>query len=172
MEVYEGKILEINKDLILERLNMLSATLIMDHDVKSVYFDFSDMRLRKQNKILRLRFLENNCFLMLKERKHNNQINVFEEDYIELDNQDNLASIFRKMDVLEFSRDLRHITSYRLNDTLVKISIYPNIPAFISIEANSEDELRESVILLGFSMQDVKPWSSKDILDFYLNKGN
>ena len=172
MEIYEGKIIEINENLISERLEMLSAELIFESDIKSWYFDFSDKRLKNHNKILRVRKIGNNMILSLKENHHNDNINLYEEHDIEFNDFEEMSYILKKLDIKEHAYDFRQRLSYKLNDTIVKISIYPEIPAFLSIEANSEDELKESVVLLGFSMKDIKPWSSKDVLDFYFNKDN
>jgi adenylate cyclase class IV len=65
-------------------------------------------------------------------------------------------------------------TSYIINDVKFELDKYLNkhdyIPEFIEIEANSIDIIHEYAKLLGFNVEEYKPWSTLDLINYYSKK--
>lgn len=53
---------------------------------------------------------------------------------------------------------------------MVEINTYDQLPSFLEVESPNIDELKHIVELLGFSYNQTKTWTGKEVLDFYNKK--
>lgn len=167
MEEHEVKILEINEEQIIKKLESFGASLVFDGDMNSSYYDLINDDLRKLGKMLRVRKKENKTFLTLKLPKKSEEMKINTEHEVEVSDFETMRVILQNLRLNEFAQDFRKRKSYKLKDATIEINKYPDIPTFLEIETESPEKLKEIVSLLGFSMKDTKSWSGKDVLQYY-----
>jgi len=170
MEEIEVKILEVDKTEVIERLRGLGARKIFDGDVITTYFDFEDRKLAKEGKILRLRKKGDQVELTYKNEISKEEAKIMEEYEIIVDSIDVMKEILGNLGFKEFFKSFKHRISYTKDNIHFEIDTYPDIPAFLEIEAPNLEKLKEYVNKLGFSMNEAKPWSIKDVLEYYGKK--
>lgn len=168
MEEIEVKILNINKDEIIQKLDSFGAKKVFDGPMNSVYLDYED-KLKNKEKMLRIRQKGEKCILTLKIKKKDSEAKINDEYETEVKNFEEARIIFKNLGFKEFATDFRKRISYKFRNSLVEIDIYETIPPFLEVESPNKDELKEIVKLLGFSMEQTKKWTGKEVLNFYLN---
>lgn len=170
----EVKILEINKEQIEETLRQLGARKVFDGEVYAVYYDFANNALAGKNSTLRLRkkesIIESNIELTLKTEVSKKKAKIMQEYEVSVDSLDKMQQILegiglQPVQCLEKSR-----TSYVLNNVHFDIDTLPGIPTFLEIEAPNMKTLEQYVRTIGYTLQDAKPWTGKDVLEYYQKK--
>ena len=167
MKEIEVKILEINVEEIEKKIKKMEAEKVFEGQVVSVYFDFSDKLLEKEGKILRLRQKGGKVILTYKELISQDEAKIMDEYELEVDNFESMKRIFEGIGLLPLYEFNKHRTTYKLNNTNFEIDKYPEIPAFLEIEAPDLDIINEIVSKLGFSKEKVNSYSIKDVLKYY-----
>ena len=170
MKEIEVKILEIDVGEIEKKLKKLGAEKVFEGEVVSIYFDFSDKLLEKEGKILRLRQKGDKVILTYKELISQDEAKIMDEYELEVDNFESMKRIFEGIGLLPLYEFNKHRTTYKLNNTNFEIDKYPEIPAFLEIEAPDLDIINEIVSKLGFSKEKVNSYSIKDVLKYYDKK--
>jgi len=168
MEEIEVKILEINREKVVARLAELGAVKVFDGEMKTVYLD-SESGLGK-GKMLRMRLKGDKFIVTLKIKKKDREAKVSEELETEVEDFGNMMKIFENLGFMEVSVDERVRTSYKIKNSLVEIDSYEDIPEFLEVESPDKKELKEIVGLLGFSMDQTKTWTRRELLRFYGKK--
>jgi len=163
----EVKILEINIEEIKAKLKELGAEKIFDGEVISVYYDFSDKRLEKESKILRLRQKDNKVILTYKELISQEKAKIMDEYELSVDDFETMKKIFEGIGLSPLYEFNKQRTTYKLNQTHFEIDKYPDIPAFLEIEAPDLETIDEFVSEFGFSREEAKSYSIKDVLEYY-----
>ena len=160
MEEIEVKILEINKEDIIRRLENLGAKEVFKGSMNSIYFDTKDNRLKNNKMVLRIREKGIKNFITLKVKKEDEEVKLNDEFEIEISNFAITKEILNRLELIETISDIRKRTSYKIKNSLVEIDEYeePKIPTFLEVESPNKDELKEIVELLGFTMKDTKNW--------------
>ncbi len=167
MKEHEVKILDVDEKQIIKKLEKLGAILIFDGEMNSSYYDLKNNVLRNSGKMLRIRKKGKKTILTLKLPKESEEMQINSEYEVEVSDFDTMQKILSQLELNEFAKDFRHRKSYRLNGATVEINKYPDIPVFLELEAHSPKKLKEIVALLGHSMGNTKPWSGKDVLNYY-----
>ena len=166
MKEIEVKILEIDKNTIINRLLELGAKRVFDGPMNSVYLDFKN-ELKSNGKMLRIRQKGDKCIITLKIRKKDSEVKINDEYETEVKDFEETRQIFKNLGYKEFATDFRKRISYKIKNSLVEIDLYEHIPPFLEVEAPNKDELKDIVKLLGFSFNQTKTWTGKQVLDFY-----
>ena len=170
MKEIEVKILEIDVEEIERKLKKLGAEKVFEGEVVSIYFDFSDKRLEKEGKILRLRQKGDKVILTYKELISQDKAKIMDEYELEVQDLELMEEIFGGIGLFPIYEFKKHRTTYKLNQTHFEIDKYPGIPAFLEIEAPNLEKLNEIVSEFGFSGEEVKSYSIKDVLEYYDKK--
>ena len=170
MKEIEVKILEIDVEEIEKKLKKLGAEKVFKGEVVSIYFDFEDKLLEKEGKILRLRQKGNSVILTYKELISQDEAKIMDEYELAVDDFESTKRIFERIGLFPLYEFNKHRTTYKLNDTHFEIDKYPDIPAFLEIEAPDLDTINEIVSKLGFSKEKVNSYSIKDVLKYYDKK--
>ncbi len=165
MEEIEVKILEIDKEKLVARLLELGAEKIFEWHMKTIYLD-SEEGLGK-GKTFRIRLKGEKCIITLKVRKEDREAKVNDEFETEVEDFEEVMKIFEGVGFREVSVDERKRVSYKLKNSLVEIDVYDDIPPFFEVESPGKEEMKEIIKLLGFSMEQAKTWSRKEVLKFY-----
>ncbi len=171
MQEIEVKILDIDKDNIIKKIESLGAVKIFDGLVETAYFDTPDKKLCKDHKTLRLRKRGTLYELTLKEKVSKAEAKIMNEYEVTVENYEVMMSVLNGLGFQQYLSLSKHRLSYSLNDIHFEIDKYngkyKDIPPFLEIEAPSIDALKTYVLKIGFSWSDAKPWSSKDVLSHY-----
>ncbi len=155
MQEFETRIMDIDIDAIREICNKISAKNVKKENQVNDIFDFSDRRLLDKKGYARIRTVEdllNNktiYFMTTKKMLSQDKFKVMEEN--------------------ESIKKYRE--SYKYKNTLIEIDI--NDPSFcpfpyIELETTSEEELKEVVELLGYTLEDT---TSKTIYQILNERG-
>lgn len=167
MKEIEVKILEIDVEKVKAKLKELGAEKVFDGQVLSVYFDFPDKHLEKEGKILRLRQKESKVILTYKELISREKAKIMDEYELEVDGFETMKKIFEGIALFPLYEFNKHRTTYKLNQTHFEIDEYPDIPAFLEIEAPDLETINKFISEFGFSREEAKSYSIKDVLEYY-----
>jgi adenylate cyclase, class 2 len=174
MNEIEVKILEINQDDVISKLEKLGAEKIFDGWVESRFFDYPDNSLRAENKLLRIRSTSEGVVLGYKEKISQEKAKIMDEREVVVGSYEEIKSVLNALGFEETIYDKKYRTSYKINNVRFEIDTLENqkvkIPTFLEIEAESIDILYEYIAKLGFSKEDAKAWSGYDVLKHYENK--
>lgn len=167
LEEIEVKILEINVREIKKKLRKIGAEKIFEGEMISVYFDFRDKRLEKEGKILRLREKKGKVILTYKELISRYKAKIMDEYELLVGDFVAMKKIFEGLGLFTLYEFSKHRTTYELEKTHFEIDKYPDIPAFLEIEAPDLDTIHQFVSEFGFSREEVKSYSIKEVLEYY-----
>ncbi|MBN1694912.1 class IV adenylate cyclase [candidate division WOR-3 bacterium] len=167
MKEIEVKILEINVEEVEKKLKEMGAEKVFEGEMVSIYFDFSDRLLEKEGKILRLRQKGGKVILTYKELITQDKAKIMDENELEVQDFDLMLEIFEKIGLSPLYKFKKYRTTYELNRTHFEIDKYPDIPAFLEIEAPDLYTINEMVSKLGFSGEEVNSYSIKEVLEHY-----
>lgn len=167
MKEIEVKILEINVEEIEEKLKEMGAEEVFDGELVNAYFDFSDRRLEKEGKVLRLRKKDDKVILTYKKYITREEAKIMDEKELLVEDFETMKEIFKGLGLLPLHEFSKHRTTYKLNQTNFEIDKYPGIPPFLEIEAPGVGKLNEFISELGFSKGQANSWSIKEVLEHY-----
>lgn len=156
MQEIEVKIIGIDKERVVARLNELGANFIFSGIIKCLHFDFPDGGLRKAGRLMRLRRWEAEegfkskfeiCTkgpkVIVDGCKSREEIETTVEDADKFE-----AMMLRLGFVVNLNND-KHRESYILGGAHIDIDVYPGIPAYMEIEAMSPHIVNDTIELLG-----------------------
>ena len=167
MQEIEVKILEVDTLYITQKLESWGAKNVFDGEVNASYYDFSNGRLKDNNRFLRLRKKGSTVELTLKEKVEHEEAKIMQEYEVNVTDFEIMQKILYGLGLLEIKVARKHRTSYLLDEVHFELDTFPGIPTFLEIEASNMERVREYVQKLGYSMQDAKPWSGGDVLKYY-----
>jgi adenylate cyclase class 2 len=167
LEEIEVKILEIDVEKTEKKLREMGAEKLFDGKLVNVYFDFSDKRLEKEGKILRLRKKDDKVILTYKKFVTQKEAKIMAESELLVEKFELMKEIFKGIGLLPLYEFSKHRTTYKLNQTNFEIDKYPDIPAFLEIEAPDLKTISEMVSKLGFSREEANSYSIKEVLEYY-----
>jgi predicted adenylyl cyclase CyaB len=143
----EIKVLEINKEEMIDKLIHLGAKKVLDEDVEAYYYDGNNL---KKGQVLRLRKIGNKNFLTFKKKIHDKEISKREEHEIEISDLNKMHEILKNLNFNVIEKVNKHRTSYKIQETLFEIDEFKNenIPCLMEIESISKKKIMEFVKLL------------------------
>ncbi len=135
----EAKVLEIDKDSVIAKLENLGAIKIFDDELCAIYY-YKD-GIINQNNALRLRKEGKEIVLTHKEKIGVDEISKsFDETEVSIGDFDTMNKILHSLGFEDLSRNRKRRISYKLDDTRFEIDEYMdeygNIPVFLEIEAS------------------------------------
>ncbi len=163
MNEIEVKILCIDKAAIIQRLEELGLERVKDeHQVNTIY-DFPDLSLLAQKGYARVREIkdklkdQDQTFMTVKLMLSQEKYKIMEEHETPVENAAAAHGIFRSLGMIQRKILIKDRISYCYNETLIEIDDvaedeYP-FP-LLEVETLNEDELKEVVELLGYTMAD------------------
>lgn len=177
MKELETRIVDIDIDSIREKLNSLNTALVKKENQVNNIYDFEDGRLLANKGYARIRIVEdmlNNKtvnYMTVKKLISQDIYKVMDEHETIIESAKDGTDIFKALGLTLVQSIKKYRESYKYKNTLIEIDV--NDPSFcpfpyIEIETSMEDELREIVALLGYSMEDT---TSKTIYEILENKG-
>lgn len=167
MKEIEVKILEVDKEEVIKKLKELGAKKVFDGKIKTSYFDSDDEWLKRDGKVLRLREKGRELKLTIKKGISKEEAKIMEEFEVGLDEFEPIKNILNGLGLKEIQKIVKHRASYVLGDMHFEFDTHTGIPTFLEIEGPSLEKVKDYVEILGYSMEDTKPWSVWDVLEYY-----
>ncbi|MBU0757310.1 MAG: class IV adenylate cyclase [Nanoarchaeota archaeon] len=164
---FEIKLLEIDEDKIIQKLISIGAKKVFDGDLISIYFDDKAEVFFDKGNVLRLRKKKDRTELTVKTPIDFDGIKRMDEYQTEVSDIDETKKILNALGYIERLIYKKHRKSFVLDSIHFEIDKYQDIPVFLEIEAQIEDELKKACLLLELEFNDSKPWTAKEVLEFY-----
>ncbi|MCM1052777.1 MAG: class IV adenylate cyclase [Ruminococcus sp.] len=159
----EARILEINKEEIIKKLENLGATFVNNYEQKRYIYDFNPVI---KNKWIRLRTNGIDTTLTIKEIKSDN-IDGTEELEIKVDNFEKTALILKELGYKHRAYQENTRTRYMYNNVEIDIDSWPKIPTYIELEGNSKEDIIALVKKIGFKEDDIITYGVQKIYEHY-----
>lgn len=173
----EVKILDISIEDIREKMNQASAPLVKNEMQENLIYDFPDRRLLNQKGYARIRVVvdletkEETVFMTTKRLLSMDVFKKMEEFETIIEDRDTGIGIFETLGLQLMENIKKSRESYRYKNTLVEIDVNEKtfVPfPYLEVESPTEEELREVVELLGYTMKET---SSLSIYEILKNRG-
>lgn len=161
---YEVRILEIDKEQVIKRLEELGAEFQWDHIQRRYVYDFIP---KIDGKWIRLRTNGDKSTLTIKNLV-SSKIDGTQELEVQVDNFERTNLILKELGFEPKGYQENRRCQYLLNGVEIDIDSWPRIPTYLEIEGPSEDAVYNIVSVLGFDMGDI---STKDVEGIYLDYG-
>jgi len=170
MEI-ESKILEINKEEIIEKLDKMNYIDKKERKLISLLYDTKEDSIVKKGGIVRLRFDGQKGYLTIKTPIENNSkgIKMFNEDEKEINFEEKEKEL-KNTHILLLKTE-KHRISYTFENCIVEIDEYLGnmnyIPTFLEIEAENEEIIITKARELGFDKGKLYKGSTLDLIKKY-----
>jgi adenylate cyclase class 2 len=159
----EVKILEINVDEVISRLDALGAKKIGEKMQRRFVYDFNPKR---ENSWIRLRTDGNKTTLTVKEI-HNDGIDGTKELEIVVDDFEKTNHLLEKLEYIAKGYQENRRISYVLDNVEIEIDFWPLIPPYMEIEAKTALEVEAMVKKLGFDVSQSTSINTKKVYKKY-----
>ena len=146
---YEVRVLEIDTEEIKNKLNELNAVLIEDVFQKRYVYDFNPI---EPNKWIRLRTNWTKTTLTIKNIESSN-IDGTKEMEIIVSDFDTTNKILNELGYYPKGLQENKRIKYDLNGVEIDIDTWPGIPTYLEIEGRNENEVYNTLKLLGISKE-------------------
>ena len=161
---YEVRILEINQENIIEKLNNLNAQFKGDYLQKRYVYDFNP---KEKGKWIRLRTNGKSTTLTIKNIL-SSKIDGTKELEIEVDDFEKTNLILKELGYTPKGYQENRRIQYLLDGVEVDIDIWPLIPTYLEIEGKNEKEVYDTLKKLNIKAKDS---TTTDVESVYLNYG-
>jgi adenylate cyclase class 2 len=177
LEEIEVKIVEIDRGKVEARLRALGASKTFEGEIDTVFFDFPQNPIAKANNLLRLRRKGDKSELTFKRFVPDISAKVREEYEVLVSDFDTTRTILESIGLVGYQRMKKHRVSYALKDGVrADIDSYEGdfsyIPDLMEIEADDISTLHSHIQLLGLNPEDVKSWTTFDLINYYSGKSS
>ena len=169
MQEIEVKFLDINKDVLIAKLEELGAEKVGTFRYIHTAMDFPDYRLNKDNSWVRIRDEDGVVTCTFKKRlgvtSQDGSTNDagMEEVEIMVSSYQDMKQIFKKIGMIEKHEVEKIRTRYVLDGVECDIDEIPLAPAYLELEGESMEDLERVAVKLGFNFADHKVCSANQI---------
>jgi len=171
MTEIEVKILGVDPQALVRRLEELGAERTSDADLEALFFDFPDGSLERARNLLRLRRSGTLCWLTFKGYIADPGAKVREEWEVSVSDYSLARRILEALGLRARLRILKHRIAYRLDRASLAIDRhkeeFARIPPLLEIEAPSVEDVQAVARLLGFSPEQCRPWGFSELIAHY-----
>lgn len=177
MKELETRIVDIDVDKIREILRTLGAKKVKEeYQINNIY-DFEDNRLLNAKGYARIRVTDDKLnnketvYMTTKKMLSQDTFKVMEENETVVEDKEAASKIFTSLGLKLKQSIKKYRESYSINDSLIEIDIndksFCPFP-YLEIETFSEEKLKETLSLLGYSIEDT---TSKTIYELLEERG-
>lgn len=178
MNEIEVKILDIDKEAIIRRLNETGCQLVKDEGQVNTIYDFHDLRLLSKKGYARIREVHDRLqdrdivFMTVKIMLSQEKYKIMEEHETLIGDALQGHAILKSLGMFVRKVLVKDRISYRYKNSLIEIDdVEGNEYPFplLEIETEHEDELKEIVDLLGYTPKDTTSMTMTEIMAEYFN---
>jgi len=144
----EIKILEIDIDEVVAKLEKFKAEKTFEGFIHDVYYDFPDnpnLKMEDNNRLFRVRKKwEDHIYTIKRKRKEirkTENLNAKDEHETEITDVESFSRVLEKYGMTKTREKKKHRISYRLHGIEFDIDEYEGIPPLLEIEANRREEI-------------------------------
>src|SRR3712207_2223530 len=174
MNEIETRIVDIDVDDVRFKMLSVGATKVKQENQINNIYDFEDRRLLKEKGYARIRIVKDELnnkdvyFMTTKKLLSQDKYKVMSENEVTISDAQEGANIFTSLGLKLFESIKKYRESYKYKNTLVEIDIneksFCPFP-YIEIETSVEEELKEVVSMLGYTMKDTTSKTIYQILE-------
>lgn len=174
MQEMETRIIKIDVDNIRYIAKTHNLELVKKENQINNIYDFEDKRLLSKKGYARIRIIEdllNNetiNYMTTKKLISQTPYKVMDENEVIISDSETGKNIFTSLGLTLVESIKKYRESYKYKNTLIEIDIndesFCPFP-YLEIETNNEEELKEVVTLLGYTMEDTTSKTIYEILD-------
>ncbi len=163
----EIKILEVNKNDLIERLEKFGATKTFEDQIYDVYYDYPENQIDVEKRSFRIR-KKGNCYLYtIKKKEKSETIKICQEKEVEITNLDGFIKTLGKYWLVKTREKVKHRTSYRLWEIEFDIDEYDSMPTLLEIEAKNDEEINLWIVNLWLQNHKRKTFWSRWLFEYY-----
>jgi len=162
---FETKVIDFNVDEIIQKLRDLGADETPEMLLKRYVFDMES----KDIEWIRLRAVGDKTFLAYKKKIRGNvTLGKTEEIEVEVSDFDRTAELMKKISFkrIFYQENRRHL--FVLDQVEYAIDLWPLIPPYLEIEAESEERVNQALKALGLEDKSV---GDRDVTEIYADHG-
>ncbi len=156
---YEIRVLEINKDEIINKLESLGAVKKGEYDQKRLVYD---LKPKEEGKWIRLRTNGTKTTLTYKDIV-SNTVDGTKEVEIDVSDFNKTNEFLEKIGFFSRNYQENNRIQYVLKGVEIDIDTWPMIPTYLEIEGNSEKEVFDTLELLNLAKSKVTALNCDDI---------
>jgi len=153
MKEIEVKIMNIDTKKIRNQLKLLGAKKVFSGEIQALSFDFENLELKQAGKSLRLRKMGDKVEFCFKGRNESKIFKAKEEIEVNTSDFAKTRKILENLGLNQIKEYHKCRESYQLGKVKFELDTYPDFPAFLEIEAPSEEEVKEWVLKLNYTME-------------------
>lgn len=167
MNEIEIKILDINKQEIVNKILELGGKKLYTKELNAVFFK------APQNQVIRVR-KEGDIVIICHKQKINTESGVKAMDETEIESNDFETSL-KLLNKLGFKQNPSNIrktrTSYKLNNCKIEFDKLHDknefVPEFLEIEGTNQNDVYQIAKLLGFTKEQCLDWNGNKVIEYY-----
>lgn len=169
----EVKILDIRIEDVRHKMKEVHAPLVKNEMQQNLIYDFPDRRLLNEKGYARIRVVvdmeskKETVFMTTKRLISNDVFKKMEEYETIIESKDIGMGIFETLGLQLMENIKKSRESYRFKNSLIEIDVNEKtfVPfPYLEVESPTEEELKEVVELLGYTMEDTSSLSIYEIL--------
>lgn len=147
MQEIETKVLEINKEEIIKKLEDLGAEKIQDVLLKVDWFSPAELEKENHPSYLRLRSYSSGKVEVTWKGKMQISDGARQVDEVNVlvDGYENTKLLFEALGYVCYAHQEKKRMSWKLGSVQFDMDTYPNVPTFLEIEANSGEEIKKMI---------------------------
>lgn len=167
MKEIEVKVLDIDRKKIENKLRKLGAKKTFEGITYGIFYDFTDKRLLKSEKFLRLRKQCNKYSFTFKSRLSRTKAKVMRELEVDVDNFKTMHEILINLGLKIRAKHSKKRISYNLGNLHFELDKNLGIPWYLEIEAPNLREIYSACERLGIDKKELKPWGTPKVYRYY-----
>ena len=155
----ETKVLNINVDEIIEKLKSLSAEKTDETRLSVTWYRPKGIKEGEDPWFLRIRSNSQGVNTVTWKAKSDilGTARKHKEIDFRIEDKEKLSDLFEELDLEIYAFQEKDRISFKLENWLIEIDQYPNMPAFLEIEGESEDHVNEAIAKL--DLKENKTWA-------------
>lgn len=160
----EVRFLEINKLLLIEKLNKLGA---QDHGedlIEEIIFYDKEHKWKNEGRFVRLRKNKQKILLAYKHHK-SETLDGVEEIEFGVTESEKVEIFLEKLGLVAYRHQQKKRHSFILNEVIIDIDTWPQIPTYVELEGNSESALKEAAQRLELDWKNVIFENARTIIE-------
>lgn len=161
MQEIEVKILEINKEELIKKLENLWAEMIFDSYIDAEFF------MSQNQKKLRLRKTKYWNYMTMKEKIQKDWYKINQEHELEFGDYETFEKILILSWFQKFWISKKQRISYKLWNIVFDFDSIKDIPDFVEVESDNIADVEKWVEILGYNMSQTNTFWEKELKEFY-----
>jgi len=153
-EELEVMILEIDRKVVIRKLEKLGAKKVREARMQIRMFDFPDDRLRKETAFLRLRDEGDRNVLTFKKMRHQKGAKCMDEFETTVSDMKAVEDVLKGIGLEVHKEQEKDRATFRKDGITFNVDEWPGAPPLLEVEAETMEKIREGVEMLGFTMKD------------------